>query len=139
MAEINILELSDVERDAGLETSILISLFTDKRAELEDALPDNSKDRRGWWADTSEDQIGSKLWLLSRSATLTNIQSSVEQYVKESLQWMVVDGVAQTINVTALRSGQDTMLITIEIVQPDGKDKFYKYSINWEEEIIKRG
>lgn len=41
-----------------VETSVLISLFTDRLAGINDELPDatnNTKnDRRGWWADTGQ-------------------------------------------------------------------------------------
>ena len=54
MGNINILG-NDAERDPGLETSILISLFSDRLADIEDLLPDNTGERRGWWGDTSTD------------------------------------------------------------------------------------
>lgn len=59
---------NDLRRDPGLETAVLISVFTDQRVE-EEAVPDNSADRRGWWGDLSEDATGSKFWLLFRSST----------------------------------------------------------------------
>ena len=40
---------SDLTTDAGLRTALLLSLFTDRRAEDGDVLPDNASDRRGWW------------------------------------------------------------------------------------------
>ena len=58
--------LSDFDTEP-LVRSIIISLFSWKRAGEDDVLP--GKSRMGWWADSYNDDeppIGSKLWLLSR-------------------------------------------------------------------------
>ena len=62
-----------LDRDPGLMTAIIISLFTDAaatEAELVTAgLPAGT--RGGWWGDTypeiDGDVLGSKLWLLTRA------------------------------------------------------------------------
>lgn len=60
----------DLEGDEGLETAVVISLFTDQRVS-DDELPVEETSKRGWWADAlseiDQDKIGSKLWLLDRS------------------------------------------------------------------------
>ena len=59
---------ADLQAEAGLDTAILISLFTDARVR-EDELPPGHTWRRGWWGDDVEDEpdiTGSKLWLLRR-------------------------------------------------------------------------
>lgn len=130
---------NDLERDPGLETSILISLFSDQRADDFDTLPDASGNKRGWWADETDDKIGSKLWLLMRTATTPDVPDRAETYIKDALDWMIKDGLAKSIDVNVERSGQETLLMSIQIIQPDGQDQFYKYSFNWEAEILKRG
>ena len=64
---------ADLQAEAGLDTAILISLFTDARVRDEE-LPPGHTWRRGWWGDDVEDEpdsTGSKLWTLRRSkATL---------------------------------------------------------------------
>jgi phage gp46-like protein len=58
----------DVQSGDDLESAVLISLFTDRRAEASDVVPDGSNDRRGWWGDSgSLYLIGSRLWLLRRA------------------------------------------------------------------------
>ena len=37
--------------DGGLGTAVLLSLFTDRQAALDDVLPAGATDRRGWWGD----------------------------------------------------------------------------------------
>ena len=84
--------------DYALESAVLISLFTDKRAKRDSILPSDISDKRGWWGDQvfpfiDGDQIGSFLWLLERSKTQPNVLIEAKQYIKDALQWMVDDKV----------------------------------------------
>lgn len=137
MSDINVLG-TDLERDPGIETAILISLFTDKRAEDQDTLPDNSGDKRGWWADSDNRRIGSKLWLLNRSSLTPDVPALVEQYIKDSLQWMIEDRVAKDFVIDVTRLDMHTLSINIGFVQPNGQENFFKYSYNWNAELLKR-
>lgn len=87
-----------VQNGAVLETgndivsAIIISIFSDRRAEPGDVIPDDSNDPRGWWAD-DDVPIGSRMWLLRRAKqTMTTLQLAYD-YLAESLQWMIDDGV----------------------------------------------
>ncbi len=96
---------NDIVTDDGLETAIIISLFTDRRASIEDDLPDKDNlDLRGWWGDsTSEkdnDKIGSLLWLLERSKTEQDIINKAELYAKDALQWLIDEGIATEVIIT---------------------------------------
>ena len=55
--------------DAGLQTAVLVSLFTDRVASPDFVPPAGSpQDRRGWWGDTYRRRpIGSRLWQLYRA------------------------------------------------------------------------
>lgn len=132
---------NDLGRDPGLETAVMISLFSDQRATLEDSLPDNSKDLRGWWGDaTQEDLIGSKLWLLSRAKMQDATNTDIELFVKDALQWMVKDGVADSVAATVTRTDTDTVSIDVLIERPKGaKDITFKYFFNWENQSLRRG
>lgn len=132
---------NDLERDPGLETAVMISLFTDRRADLDDVLPDSSKDLRGWWGDsTQDDLIGSKLWLLSRSKMMDATNTDAEIYAAECLKWMIDDGVARNVSVTVTRESTDTVSIVITIDRPKGaKDITFKYFFNWESQSLRRG
>ena len=60
---------ADLQAEDGLDTAILVSLFTDARVR-EDELPPGHTWRRGWWGDGVDDEpdtTGSKLWVLRRS------------------------------------------------------------------------
>lgn len=81
-----------------LVSAIIISIFSDRRAEPGDVIPDGSNDPRGWWAD-GDVPIGSRMWLLRRAKqTLTTLQLAYD-YLAESLQWLIDDGVVGTFEI----------------------------------------
>lgn len=125
----------DLVREEGLETAVMISLFTDRRARDDDPL-DDINDKRGWWADQVEDndEIGSRLWLLDRSATTAHNIKMAGEYIKEALQWMIADGVAKKIEVTTERAGsvqRPILAFQVQIYKADGTSETFKYSDPW--------
>ena len=130
----------DLTRELGLETAVLMSLFTDRRASIDDELPDsNSDDRKGWWGDQvvveEGDQIGSKLWLLSRGKTDQDTMIKAEGYAKEALQWLLDDEVSAKNEVTVERlnrpDGSATLALGIKIYQKDGNVIAMKFDDLW--------
>src|SRR5437868_6146739 len=72
-----------------LQTAILISLFTDRIADPSDVIPDGTSDPRGWWGDEGQaENIGSRLWLLSRKKQTQETLQRAYDYIVEALQWM---------------------------------------------------
>lgn len=131
----------DLVRDSGIETAVMISLFTNRLADEEDLLPDSEGDRQGWWADAvneDDDKIGSRLWLLQRSKTVQEIPSEAEGYIKEALQWMLDDGVASEIEVSVSRLDYQTLQMNIDITSGTGEQFFFKYVFNWKEQLARR-
>ena len=132
----------DLGSDAGLETAIIISIFSDRRADDEDELPDvDSSDRRGWWGDltfdltdTGRDKIGSRLWLLERSKTSPEVLARAEQYIEEALQWLIEDGVAAKVEVEVERQGivgSDILAFSVKIYRKDGGVEAFNFSEQW--------
>lgn len=132
------LETTGVASDKTLETSVLLSLFSDRRA-MDDELILGNTDKKGWWgdmyADVDKDQIGSKLWLLAREKMLPATLVKAEEYAKESLQWMIDDGVASSIEVTA--SFVEKMLF-LEVIITRFNGANQKYAVRWTEEGVRR-
>lgn len=130
----------DIDTDEGLETAVILSLFTDRRAKDDDDLPDpDSDDRRGWWgdqvSDIEGDQIGSRLWLLERSKTTTEVLSQAKQYIEEALQWMIDDGIAAKINIEVERQGtigNERLAFKVEIMKTDGNNVALKFNEQWD-------
>lgn len=126
---------TDLQTDEGLSTAIIVSLFTDRRAEGEE-LPAGETSRRGWWGDTvpqvAGDRIGSRLWLLYREKQLPAVIARAEEYVREALQWLIEDRVADRFDVLveATRFGQ--LDIQVTIYRPRGDAVQYRYNYAWQ-------
>ena len=110
----------DIATDDSLRTAVILSLFLDRRARDDDAIPNGGTDKRGWWADTvmpmtegvlakrdgaqsirQPDQIGSRLWLLSRELQVQEVVRRAHDYAKEALAWLIEDGHAVRVDVRA--------------------------------------
>lgn len=124
--------LSDFLTDE-LARSLVISLFTWRRAGNDDALP--GKSRMGWWADTyDQDQIGSKLWLLSRAKLTRETLEKANEYAKESLQWLIDDGVAATVEVDVTRGSTERLDMSVMVVKPDKTTLSARFEDVWGKE-----
>lgn len=134
------IENGDLKADDGLETAVIISLFTDQRVEV-DELPQGQKSRRGWWGDLfpdfDGDQIGSKLWLLDSGKQLTSELPRYQRFAKNSLDWLIQDGVASDISVVATYPKIGQLLLEIEITRPSGENTSFDFI--WDGQKIKRG
>ncbi|NDV21012.1 hypothetical protein GO013_16515 [Pseudodesulfovibrio sp. JC047] len=132
------LTLEDLQlvRDDGLKTAVILSLFVDRRAKADDVLPDNSGDRRGWWADAypevAGDEIGSRLWLLSREKQLPSVRMRAREYAQEALDWMVGDGVAESVSVDTWWVRTGVLGLLVRIFRPDAPALDYKFEYLWE-------
>ncbi|MDO9235954.1 MAG: phage GP46 family protein [Aquabacterium sp.] len=105
-----------------LVRAVLVSLFTWRRANADDALPGDL--RMGWWGDSFPavpgDRIGSRLWLLSRAKLTPETVAQAKEYAEEALRWLVDDGVAARVEVQAERQGLQTLAIGCRIYKSDG-------------------
>jgi phage gp46-like protein len=118
----------DLQRDGNfvsnelLYTAVMISLFSRRRANDDDVLPTQSPNRGGWWADAyaevDGDKIGSRLWLLNRSTLNQSTLNLAREYALEALQWMVDDGIASSVDVSASMLGQEILVLTVNITRP---------------------
>lgn len=131
----------DLETEQGLETAVIISLFSDRRVTSEE-LPPGISSKRGWWGDLfperEGDQIGSKVWVLSRAKNTNATVAALENLATESLQWMIEDGVASAISVSAELS-EDSIYeskLTVEITRPSGETD--RFGVIWDQQQIKR-
>ena len=127
-----------LEQDDGLDTAVIISLFTDRRATRDDVLPDAGSDRRGTWmdayADVTGDKMGSRLWLLERAKLTQETVVRVREYIQEALDWMVRDGVAKRVDVDTFITRHHPLGIigaAIDIVKPDGQTTRFKFETLW--------
>jgi phage gp46-like protein len=130
-----VVDANDLLREEGLETAVLISLFTDRRADAADQLPSGDTDRRGWWADAvpvvEGDQIGSRLWLLARERDSGRVRARAEEYAREALQWLVDDLVAERVEVTADVPRVGWLALEVVIYRPQQDPARYRFNSVW--------
>lgn len=114
----------DLAAEDGLRTAVILSLFTDRRARPDDILPEADADRRGWWGDVAaaspDDQIGSRLWLLSREKRRPEVVARAREYAEEALAWLVRDSVARSVKVEAEITPQGWLGLGVVIERPGG-------------------
>ena len=127
-----VLASPDLQGDDGLLTAVIISLFTDRRANNDDPLPDERvgvpSDMRGWWGDyfeteKSPDPIGSRLWLLWREKEMAVVVARAQEYASEALAWLTRDGRAARIEVNAVHAGPRMLAINIRALPLPGTEE----------------
>lgn len=140
----------DLATDQGLETAVIVSLFSDRLAAPDDTIPDGSGDRRGWWGDlplgdpgdaAQPDLIGSRLWLLDRGKATAQTAAQARFYCAEGLQWLVDDGVAQSVTVSTSWLGVDRLAIAIVIARlgPGGTAVNRQFDYVWTPTLAGQG
>lgn len=123
---------NDLLKDDSLLTAVIISLFTDRQAEPGDELPAGGNDRKGWWADATlpatlaggKDKIGSRLWLIKREKQLPSVLARIKEYAEEALEWLVADGHAKAISVTATAPARGVWLLGVRITRREGEESY---------------
>lgn len=128
-----VFENNDLSTDEGLQTAVTVSLFTDARVDKEE-LPEGETDQRGWWGDAlndDNDKIGSKLWTLERQKITTQVLEDFKQFSEESLQWLIDDQIAASINVVVERVDNFSISVVIEITRPQDERQRYRYGYLW--------
>jgi len=119
----------DIANDDGLKSAVLYSLFTDRQANEDDVIPDGSTDRRGHWADTIlAESEGSRLWLLRREKQTQQTLNRAIAYSKEALQWLIDDGHAVSVSVSAewASIGLLALHVIIELVDGNRFDQVFE-------------
>lgn len=127
---------ADPVRDAGLETAVLIAVFSDRRADDDDVLPNVSDTRGGYFGDSlAGTKIGSKLWLLGRSRLNDATLKMAEQYISEALQDQIIGaGLAESSDVSC-KAINGQMRIEITLTGSANRSILYTYFLNWQSQF----
>ncbi|MDE9495932.1 phage GP46 family protein [Xenorhabdus bovienii] len=121
----------DLVTDNDLQTAMIISLFTDRQARSDDDI--DGVDRRGWWGDNGADySIGSRLWLLHRQKLTTAVALAAEDYAREALQWMLDDGVAESIDIRTQIVWLNRLNMIIRYQRPGRDNEDVRFFWVWE-------
>lgn len=133
----------DISGDEGLETAVIISLFSDARAtqDMIDAI-DKDGDLRGFWGDVTrpDDSTGSLLWTLKRSKQLTSTLAKAQGYCQSALKWLIDDKVADRVDVRSryLAPASGVMVIEVDIYRPGSANPVqYRYGYEWAAQLLK--
>ena len=138
------LEISgdDLTTDDGLETAVMLSLFTDRRAEESDQLPTAEKWRRGWWADAHPvvegDKFGSRLWLLARSKSTADVPVRAKEYALEALAWMIEDQISDRVDVESEIVDSGILALQVSIYRPEADTVKFRYHYTWAAQAARR-
>lgn len=125
----------DIQTDKTMTTALLMSILTDRRANDDDELP-NERDKGGWWGDLLEDdntKTGSRLWLL-KGRTDRQSLNQAKEYIKESIQWFVDDGIWQYFSVVTEKGGtpyNQRLDFQIDAHYSNGQNVSYKFKDLW--------
>lgn len=133
---------NDLDRDAGLETALLVSLFTDRRATLEQvrAAGMDESDLRGWWGDEGEEEpIGSHVWLLGRAKVTPETMTQFREYALQAWEWLIQDGAAEAIDAVVERADLEAIRITVTVKRPRAAENVnFRWYYNWQAQQVRR-
>lgn len=103
-----------------LTRAVVISLFTHRRADPDD----NADVPMGWWGDTRRWWLtigmGQSYGFLQRSKLTNALVNTVRTYIRESLQWMIDDGVVSVVDIDVQRTGINELGNSIVLWRRDG-------------------
>lgn len=114
-----------------LARSVMISLFSWARAHDDDDV--EGRRRYGFWGDTYGDpgeRTGSRLWLLRRQKITSKTVERLRTYADEALRWLVDDGVADDVTVTAERADIDRVDLSVTISR-NGDSRTLRFADVW--------
>ena len=118
----------DLETVDGLETTVMVLLFTDARAAPEE-VNDPSK-RRGWVGNIlRQSELGGMLWLISQLRNTQEERNKISKWAENSLQPLINDGLASEINVTTDFTVR-RMVLKVHINVKEGGTRKFEYWIN---------
>lgn len=125
----------DLVSGEDLHSAVVISLFSWRRAKDDDVLPDDEGGRKGWWADQFSDdegdQIGSRIWLLSRAKITSETLAQLKEYAEEAVQWFVTDKIASSIEVRVERHELSRVDLIIVIYRSNGQISTLRFDDIW--------
>lgn len=121
----------DILTEDQLETAILVSLLTDRRAEAWQAPVPQM--RRGWVGDLEDPSSppGSYLWLLDQSRLTRSVAAQAADYAEDALRWMVRDGIALSVAADAILDAT-ALGLSVTLERPNARSET-RYVSLWDQ------
>lgn len=113
----------DLATSDGLESVLLVSLFSDRRAAADEV--SDPLERRGWLgnaaAEVPGDNHGSGLWLYEQRRLTQAVVNGVRSEAEQALAWMREQNMARDVSATPQTDPAKRLLtLNIEITDPQG-------------------
>lgn len=111
---------NDLVMGEDLRGNVLISLFCDARATGDETEVTPGDPLGGWWPDSygaNGDSTGSLLWLLRRAKQTPDVLARARAYARAALRWLVDDGIAERVDVTASYTQAQHLRLEIAIAR----------------------
>jgi phage gp46-like protein len=109
-------EDGDFDKTQGLDTSLVLTFFTNQRADASEITqPIN---RGGWWGNLFFDdgtEIGSKLWLLQNSRVNQNTLNTAIDFANKAYQYLLDLDYADSLNVSGAAT-TSKITLTIQVI-----------------------
>ena len=121
----------DILTADALDTAILVSLLSDRRAEPQQV--PRATQRRGWVGDleTPDDPIGSWLWLLEQARVTSETAAKAADYAERALAWLVDDEIA--LGVSADATVEATRVVLAATIQRPNAQSETRFVSLWEQ------
>lgn len=115
-------ENGDILTEDQLETAILLSLLSDRRAEAHQV--QQPERRRGWIGDleTPNDPIGSTLWLLEQRRLTLSVALEAADAAKVACSWLREDEIAISVGSRGFIDRTALRLI-VDLTKPNSKSE----------------
>ena len=119
----------DIRSEDFFDTAIIVSLFAEKRANESEVLEPLL--RRGWIGNevTPNFEIGSKIWLYEQSRLTNAVLNGIITTARQSLQWLVDDGFAVSIDDVEAIITATGINLTVTIRRPNSKVEKRYYTL----------
>lgn len=121
-------EDGDLQLDGGLETAVLLSLFSGSAG--------------GWWgdefADVPGDVFGSTLYAVERATATPPTIRDAKERAEPALAWLVTDGVADSVSVVTSEAA-GVLHYAVTIARPQQVPAVYRYAYNWQAQELLHG
>ena len=131
----------DFQCGQGLRTQVAICLLTDARVDPSELR--TGDENRGWIGDSfdmmgDERPIGSKLWLLRRSALYDGIEVLAESYARQALATLIEQGAVVRTDVAAtVDRTRNMMTLDVWLYGKSGAQIYHeKFELLWRQDAL---
>lgn len=124
----------DLLTSDSLENAVVISIGTYARERKLGKVANLKPNVGGWWGDALDEKgtLGGYLYEAFPGKLTDDTARRVEKLCDEALEWILDDGIAQSIYHSVEIIDNETMSLTIGITRPDGsQDGPYMYELKW--------